>query len=49
MRYWVEAASSARSRWANRESGEFLGMALEALESLPDSPAILQQAIDLRF
>lgn len=49
VRYWVEASRAALKRWANRESAEFLELALAALDSLPDSPAILQQAIDLRF
>ena len=49
IQYWVDASRAAQKRWANRESADFLDLALEGLKNLPESRETLQQAIDLRF
>ncbi len=49
IQYWVDASRAARKRWANRESADFLDLALEGLKKLPQSRETLLKAIDLRF
>lgn len=47
--YYVTASRMAQKRWANREAAQFLDLAIDAVDTLPESPATLRLAIDLRF
>jgi tetratricopeptide (TPR) repeat protein len=47
--HYVTASRLALKRWANREASGFLDLAIAALDALPESPATLQQGVDLRF
>jgi DNA-binding SARP family transcriptional activator/tetratricopeptide (TPR) repeat protein len=47
--YYFTASKMAQTRWANREAAQFLDLAIAALDTLPECPATLRQAIDLRF
>ena len=47
--YWVKAGRNAYAHWANQEAARFFERALRVLETLPETRATLEQAIDLRF
>ena len=47
--YWIKAGRLAHARWANREAASFFERALRCLETLPETTATMEQAIDLRF
>lgn len=47
--YWIKAGRLAHARWANREAASFFERALRGLETLPETTAMMEQAIDLRF
>lgn len=47
--HWIKAGRLAHARWANREAAGFFERALQGLETLPEAPATMEQAIDLRF
>jgi tetratricopeptide (TPR) repeat protein/class 3 adenylate cyclase len=49
VNYYVTAAEIAQRRWANREAADLLDLAIAAHNTLPDSPEMRRQAIDLRF
>ena len=46
--YWVKAGRHAYAHWANQEAARFFERALRVLETLPETRATLEQAIDLR-
>ncbi|MDH2384430.1 AAA family ATPase [Bradyrhizobium sp. CER78] len=47
--HWIKAGRLAHARWANREAASFFERALRSLETLPETTATMEQAIDLRF
>jgi predicted ATPase/class 3 adenylate cyclase/DNA-binding SARP family transcriptional activator len=47
--HWIKAGRLAHARWANREAASFFERALRGLETLPETTATMEQAIDLRF
>jgi tetratricopeptide (TPR) repeat protein len=47
--HWIKAGRLAHTRWANREAASFFERALRSLETLPETLATTEQAIDLRF
>ncbi|MDA9436796.1 AAA family ATPase [Bradyrhizobium sp. CCBAU 51627] len=47
--HWIKAGRLAHARWANREAANFFERALRGLETLPETTATMEQAIDLRF
>lgn len=47
--HWTKAGRLAHARWANREAAAFFERALRSLETLSETPATIEQSIDLRF
>lgn len=47
--HWIKAGRLAHAQWANREAASFFERALRVIETLPETRATMEQAIDLRF